>query len=160
MASNAPRDFIKPICKNRRALHDYEVDDRLEAGIALVGSEVKSLRAGKGNLVDAYVRFKDGEAWLVGAHISLYDPANRLNHDPLRERKLLLHRSQVRRWEGRVKEKGYTVIPLTMYFKGPNVKVELGLGKGKQTHDKREAIRERDDRRDMDRTARQRDYGR
>jgi len=152
--ATAPRDHLKPICKNRRALHEFEVEDRLEAGIVLLGSEVKSLRAGRGNLVDAYIRFKDAEAWLVGAHIAPYEFANRLNHEPLRERKLLIQRSQRRRWEARVREKGFTVIPLSMYFKGPHVKVEIALAKGKKTHDKRESIKERDDRRDMDRAQR------
>lgn len=154
MATQTPRDQIKPVCKNRRALHDYEVEDRLEAGIALLGSEVKSLRAGKGNLTDAYVKFADGEAWLVNAHISPYDFSNRQNHEPLRERKLLLHATQIRRWQARVKERGYTIIPLSLYFKGPHVKVELGLGRGKKLHDKRDAVKERDDRRDMERAAR------
>lgn len=157
MATQVPRDHIKPITRNRRALHEYEVDDRLEAGVSLVGSEVKSLRAGRCNLVDSYVKFEAGQAWLLGAHISPYDFANRQNHDPVRTRRLLLHRNQIRRWEAKVKEKGFTVIPLSMYFKGPHVKVELGLARGKKTHDKRESIKERDDRRDMERSTRRRE---
>lgn len=147
------RDRILPICRNRRALHDYEVEDRFEAGIVLRGSEVKSLRQGRVNLQDAYVRFKDGEAWLVGAHISPYSHANRENHDPLRERKLLLHAHEIRRLASKVQERGLTVIPLGMHFKGPHVKVELGLGRGRKVHDKRAAIKEREDRRDIARAS-------
>jgi SsrA-binding protein len=150
------RDRILPIHRNRKAFHDYAIDDRVEAGIALHGSEVKSLRRGHGNLSDAYVLFRDGEAWLVNAHIAVYPEANRENHAPLRERKLLLSRRELTRLAARVRERGYALIPLSLYFKGPWVKVELGLGKGKRQHDTREALKDREDRREMERAARER----
>ena len=152
MAQSYTRDALRPICRYRKAFYEYEISDRLEAGIVLLGSEVKSLREGRGNLNDSYVRFNDGEAWLINAHISPYPQANRENHEPLRERKLLLRKSEIRRLFSRVRERGYTVVPLTMYFKGPHVKVELGLGRGKKLHDKRAALREKQDRRDMERS--------
>jgi len=150
------RDRILPICRNRKAFHDYAIEARLEAGMALSGSEVKSLRQGKGNLADAWVHFREGEAWLVGSHIAPYPQANRENHEPTRERKLLMSRRELSKLAARVREKGLAVIPLSMYFKGPWVKVELGVGRGKKQHDKREAIRDRDDRREMDRATRDR----
>lgn len=136
-----------PTIRNRKAFHDYHILDRWEAGIALTGSEVKSLRAGKANLRDAYGRIKDGEIYLVGAHISPYDPASRDNHEPRRDRRLLLHRREIRRLIGKVMEKGLTLVPLAFYFKRGKVKVEIALASGKRKYDKREAIKEKDIRR-------------
>lgn len=144
----------KPICENRRARHEYEVLDTLEAGLCLVGSEVKSLRGGKGSVVEAYVKLEKGQAWLVDAHISPYDKANRFNHEPRAPRRLLLHKSEIVRWTRKTMEKGLTVVPLRMYFEGPWVKVEIALVRGKKLHDKRDAEREREDRREMDRALR------
>ena len=143
-----------PICENRRARHEFEILDTLEAGLALVGSEVKSLRGGKGSIAEAYVAFEDGEAWLVDSHVQPYPQANRFNHEPRRRRKLLLNQSERARWAKRVVEKGLTVVPLRMYFQGPWVKVEIALARGKKLHDKRDAARDREDRREMDRAMR------
>jgi SsrA-binding protein len=151
-----PRDHIQSIYRNRKVFHDYQIEDRVEAGISLLGSEVKSLRLGAGNLADAYVVFRDGEAWLVNAHISPYARATHENHEPLRERKLLLSHREIRKLGAKVRERGYSLVPISMYFKGAWVKVELGLGKGKRKHDKRHALKEREDRRDMERAARER----
>ena len=146
------------IATNRRALHDYEILDTLEAGISLAGPEVKSLRAGHAALGDAYVLFRKGEAWLVNLHISAYEQAGKANADPIRERKLLLHRSEISRWARKVAEKGLTVIPLDLHWKAGRAKVEIGLARGKRSYDKRHAIREREERRDLDRAMR-RDRG-
>lgn len=145
-----------PIAENRRARHEFEILDTLEAGLALLGSEVKSLRGGKGSIAEAYVHFEDGEAWLVDAHIQPYPQANRNNHEPRRRRKLLVHQSERARWSKRVAEKGLTVVPLRLYFEGPWVKVEIALARGKKLHDKRDAARDREDRREMDRAMRAR----
>ena len=134
----------KVICTNRRARHRYHLEETVEAGMALRGSEVKSLRAGKANLSDAYVRIHKGEAFLAKVHIAPYDPANRENHDPERERKLLLHRREIDRLGGKVRERGYTLVPLEMYFVGGHAKVKIALAKGKRLYDKREAIAKRE----------------
>jgi SsrA-binding protein len=139
------------ICRNRRALHDYEILDQAECGIMLVGTEVKSLRAGYGNLEDAYARIDDGEVWLIGAEIPEYEYGNRLNHKPKRARKLLLHRREIERFAGKASEKGLTLVPLRMYFKDGFAKVELAVAKGKQTHDKRETLKKADAKRQIDR---------
>jgi SsrA-binding protein len=139
------------ICRNRRALHDYEILDTAEAGLVLVGTEVKSLRAGYGNLEDAYARIDDGEVWLIGAEIPEYEYGNRLNHKPKRPRKLLLHRREIERFAGKATEKGLTLVPLRMYFKDGKAKVEVAVAKGKQTHDKRESLKKADARRQIDR---------
>ncbi|MBI5478960.1 MAG: SsrA-binding protein SmpB, partial [Deltaproteobacteria bacterium] len=141
-------------CENRRARHEYSILDTMEAGVALAGSEVKSLRAGGASLAEAYVRFEDGEAWLVDAHIAAYEPASSQNHDPRRRRKLLLRRTEMDRWAKRARERGLTAVPLRLYFRGPWAKLEVGLGRGRKLHDKRAAMKERDDRREMDRGAR------
>lgn len=151
-----PRDALRPICTNRRVFHEYEVLDRLEAGISLLGSEVKSLRAGHANLSDAYVKIEGGEAFLLAAHISPYSHAHHVNHDPLRVRKLLLSSHEIKRLKQKIKEKGLTVVPISMYFKGPWVKIELAIGRGKKLHDKREALKQRDDDREMERASRRR----
>jgi SsrA-binding protein len=144
----------RDITVNRRARHDYHIEETIEAGLVLVGSEVKSLRQGKANLKDSYGRIERGEAWLLNAHISPYDPASQFGHDPTRARKLLLNRREIFRLDGKVKERGYTLVPLRMYFRNGRVKVELALARGKQQHDKRAAIREREVRREMDRAVR------
>jgi len=142
---------VRNIVTNRRARHDYHLHDRFEAGIALLGSEVKSLRAGKANLQEAYVRLDPGGAWLVGCHISPYTHANRLNHDPLRERRLLLHQREIDKLQRGTREKGMTIVPLRLYLKGSRVKVELALAKGKRLHDKRESLKARDAKREIER---------
>ncbi len=146
----------KIIASNRRARHDYEILDRFEAGIALRGPEVKSLRAGKANLSDAYAVVRGGEVFLLNLHISAYGPATRENTDPRRERKLLLHRSEIHKLSGRVAERGLTLVPLNLYFKEGRAKVELALARGKRTYDKRERIRRREDEREARRSLRER----
>ncbi|MBX9585226.1 MAG: SsrA-binding protein SmpB [Gemmataceae bacterium] len=137
------------ICRNRRATHDYEIADRLECGIVLVGTEVKSLREGYGNLDDAYAKVERDEVWLVGAEIPEYTHGNRLNHQPKRPRKLLLHRREIAKFAGKASERGFTLVPLRMYFKDGRAKVELGVGKGKQAHDKRQSMKTADAKRDI-----------
>lgn len=134
----------KLIASNKKALHDYFVLQKFEAGVALEGTEVKSLRDGAANLKDAYVIFKDGEAFLFGAHISPYSHGNRENHDPIRTRKLLLHRREIEKLQAQVVEKGLTVVPLRLYFKGRNVKAEIAVVRGKKLFDKRETEKRRE----------------
>ena len=141
----------KLICQNKKARHNYSIEDTYEAGIALVGTEVKSLREGRANLGDSYGKIKDGEVFLVDAHISPYSFGNRFNHDPLRTRKLLFHKKEIRRLIGKVQEKGFTLIPLRLYFSNGKAKVELGLGKGKKLFDKRETLKRKTMERDMER---------
>jgi SsrA-binding protein len=141
----------KLICQNKKAWHNYSIEDKYEAGIALVGTEVKSLREGRANLGDSYGKIKNGEVFLVDAHISPYSHANRFNHDPLRTRKLLLHKKEIRRLIGKVQEKGFTLIPLRLYFSNGKAKVEVGLAKGKKLFDKRETLKRKTMERDMER---------
>jgi len=152
--AKAPK--VKAIATNKKAFHEYFIDDRTEAGLALTGTEVKSLREGRAQLKDAYVQFRDGEAFLVGAHISAYAAGSWTNHLPERDRKLLLHRREIARWAGLVATRGVTCVPLSLYFKGSHVKAEIALVKGKKLHDKRDAIRDRDLKREADRDMRQR----
>lgn len=142
-------DGRKIVCKNKRAWHDYEILETLEAGMVLVGTEVKSLREGRVNLKDSYAKVRDGEAYLVDAHVSPYSHGNVWNHDPLRERKLLLHKKEIRRLAGKTQERGLTLIPLQIYFKAGKAKVELGLARGKRLYDKRAAIKKREEDRDL-----------
>jgi SsrA-binding protein len=144
-------DATVNICRNRRATHEYEILDKVECGLVLVGTEVKSLRAGHASLEDAYARVDDGEVWLIGAEIPEYEYGNRLNHKPKRPRKLLLHRKEIDRFASKASEKGLTLIPLRMYFREGKAKVELAVGKGKQTHDKRESVKKADAKRQIDR---------
>lgn len=139
------------VATNRRARHRYELLETYECGIELVGTEVKSLRAGKAQLVDAYAVIDRGEVWLRGAHIPPYPPAAEQNHDPERPRKLLLHRYEIERLVGRIQRRGLTLIPTRIYFKGPRAKVELALARGKEQRDRRREIRDRDMRRDVER---------
>lgn len=141
----------KFITQNRKARHDYHIVETIEAGIALAGTEVKSLRAGRANLKDSYADIQNGEILLVGAHISPYEEGNRFNHDPERSRRLLLHKREILRLGVKVREKGYTMVPLSLYFKGNRVKVELALVRGKRQYDKRATVAERSAKRDMDR---------
>ena len=141
----------KLICQNKKAWHNYFIEDKYEAGIALLGTEVKSLRDGKANLGDSYAKIQKGEVFLVDAHISAYRFGNRFNHDPLRSRKLLLHRREIRRLIGKVQEKGLTLIPLRLYFSDGRAKVELGLAKGKKLFDKRENLKRKTMEREMER---------
>lgn len=140
---------MKALVSNRKAYHDYHIEDTLEAGIVLLGTEIKSLRAGRANLKDSYVSIKEGEAFLVGTHISPYSHGNITNHEPLRTRKLLLHGREIDRLAGRVQQKGYSLIPLRIYMKGPYAKVEIGLARGKRVFEKREAIKEKEARKEI-----------
>jgi SsrA-binding protein len=139
----------KLIASNKTARRNYEITDTYEAGMVLTGTEVKALRAGKANLKDSYALVNDGEVFLRELHISPYDHGNRYNHDPLRARKLLLHKREIRKLYGKSREKGLTLIPLKLYFKNGKVKVEIGIGKGKKLHDRREDIKRREERRDI-----------
>ena len=141
----------KNVTVNRKARYEYEIIQVYEAGIVLQGTEVKALREGKANLVDSYGLLKENEIWLIGAHISEYTQGNINNHDPVRTRKLLMNRSEIRKLIGKVKEKGLTLVPLRIYFKKGKVKIEIALAKGKKVHDKRETIAKRDFNRDQER---------
>ena len=134
----------KLIAKNPTAFHNYNIDDKLEAGIVLSGTEIKSIRSGKANLKDSYAIIKNGEVYIVGMHISPYEHGNIFNKDPLRDRKLLLNKREINKLIGLTKQKGYSLVPLNMYFKGSLVKIELGVGKGKKLYDKREEIAKKD----------------
>jgi SsrA-binding protein len=152
-------DTIKMVCRNKRAYHDYQISDTLECGIVLKGTEVKSLREGSTSLEDAYAKLQDGELWLIGCDIPEYAMGNKLNHKPKRPRKLLLHRREIAKFAGKASERGYTLMPLRMYFKNGRAKVELGVARGKQMHDKRQdqktAEAQRDIRRAMNERRRQ-----
>lgn len=147
----ADKKGVKVAAQNRKAHHDYFVEDRYEAGIELFGTEVKSIRAGTLNLKDSYCIAKNGELYLHGMHISPYEHGNIFNRDPVRPRRLLMHKREIMRLFGRIKQDGYSLIPLSIYFKGPRVKLEIGLAKGKKLYDKREASARRDAKREMDR---------
>jgi SsrA-binding protein len=152
MSSNKERLAAqRDVAVNRRARHDYFIEETVEAGLVLTGSEVKSLRAGKAQLKDSHARIQRGEAWLFNAHISEYSPAAQFGHDPTRSRKLLLHRREIDRLEGKVRERGLTLVPLRIHYTHGRAKVELGLARGKKLYDKRESIKERETRREMDR---------
>ncbi|HWB74318.1 MAG TPA: SsrA-binding protein SmpB [Nannocystaceae bacterium] len=155
-AKSAPASTDVVLSVNRRASFDYEVIERYEAGIAFTGSEVKSVREGRISLAEAYAAVERGEAWLIGAHVAEYVLAHRRNHEPMRRRKLLLHRREIDKIGQAVQRDGLTLIPLKVYTKGRNIKVELGLCRGKQVHDKREKVKERQHKREMDREMRER----
>lgn len=152
----AKKAGVPSIAQNKKAYHDYFVEEEYEAGIELSGTEVKSIRAGKVNLKDSYVSLKTGEAFLIGMHISPYEQGNIFNRDPLRSRKLLLHRREINKLMGQTSQQGYTVIPLKLYFKGQYVKILLGLCRGKKDYDKRASIAERDAKRHMARAVKER----
>ena len=145
------KDHIKIIAENRKARQDYFIVNEYEAGLVLKGTEVKSLRQGRANLKDSYARIKDGEVFIYQMHIAPYPFAFYDNHDPLRPRKLLLHKQEIKRLYGKVNEKGHSLVPLRLYFKGGKVKILLALAKGKRKYDKREAIKRRDEQRDLER---------
>lgn len=149
------RHHIKIIAENRKARHNYFIEDDYEAGMVLAGTEVKSLRMGKANLGDAYARITNGEVFVHQLHIGAYPFAYYGNHDPLRRRKLLLHKYEIKRLYGKVNEKGYSLVPLRLYFKGGKVKIKIALARGKRSHDKRETIRRRDQKRELDRERKQ-----
>ena len=154
----AKKKGMKLIANNKKAFHDYFIEDTYEAGIALAGTEVKSLRMGKCSIKESFIRVENGEVYIYGMHISPYEKGNIFNRDPLRARKLLLHRYEIRKIEGQIAQKGYTLVPLNVYLKGSLMKVEIGLAKGKKLYDKREAAAERSAKREMDRTMKS--YGR
>ena len=145
------KDQVKPIARNRKAFHDYEILDKLEAGIELRGTEVKSLRNGKVQMADAYARVEDGELYLVGLHISPYEKTAYGNHEPTRKRRLLAHRREIRRLAGKLNERGLTLVPLSLYFRRGWAKVELGLARGKRQYDKRQDIKRREHQRQIER---------
>jgi SsrA-binding protein len=146
---------FKQVAANRKVFHDYEIVEKLEAGISLTGTEIKSLRAGGAHIREAYARPLDGEMWLYGAHIAPYKAGSYQNHEPTRPRRLLLHRKQIRAWSAAISEKGLTVVPLSLYLKDGMAKVELGLAKGRRQYDKRQAIAKRDAEREMQRALKQ-----
>ena len=147
MSTNA----VKTIATNRKARHDYHVDDTFEAGLVLTGTEIKSIRAGRVNLRDSYATLKEGELWLFNTHIAPYEQGAYANHEPRRPRKLLMHRREINRIAGKLQEKGFTLVPLRLYLKNNLAKVELGLARGKKQYDKRAALRERETSREIDR---------
>jgi SsrA-binding protein len=144
-----PEEGIKVIARNKRAFHQYNVFDRLECGIALTGTEVKSLREGSASLEDAYAKIDQGEVWLLGSDIPEYAMGNRMNHKPKRPRKLLLHRREIVKFAGKASERGFTLVPLRLYFRRGRAKVELAIARGKQLHDKRETLKKADAQRDI-----------
>lgn len=147
-------DEVKPVATNRKAFHLYYIEDRLETGMVLAGTEVKSLRAGKANLSDSYAMVEEGELWLYNLHISPYEAGNRANPDPIRKRKLLAHKREIQKLLAKASQKGWTLVPLRIYFSDGRAKLELGLGVGKKLFDRRETIKERDLRREEDRERR------
>lgn len=146
----AKKEEQKLIANNKKAYHDYFIDEKYEAGIALHGTEVKSMRMGKCSIKESFIRIENGEVFVYGMHVSPYEKGNLFNKDPLRVRKLLLHRSEINKLQGKIKEKGYTLVPLQVYFKDGKVKVEIGLAHGKKLYDKREDIAKKDQRREAE----------
>ncbi len=153
------KEAYKLIANNKKAYHDYFIEDKLEAGIALAGTEVKSLRMGKCSIKEAFIKIDKGEMLIYGMHISPYEKGNIFNKDPLRTRKLLLHKSEINKLQGRIQIQGYTLMPLQVYFKGSLVKVEIGLAKGKKLYDKRADIAKKDQRREAERDYKIRNLG-
>lgn len=149
-------DSDRPIATNRRARYEYHIEETYEAGLALTGTEVKSLRAGRASIGDAYARVENGEVWLYHVHIPPYEAGSIFNHDPLRKRKLLLHRNEIRRLSGRIQQKGYTLVPLRLYFNRGMVKIELAVARGKRQYDKRAAIETREAQRRIEKAIRRR----
>ena len=147
--SNDTDEGIKPIARNKRAFHQYNIFDKLECGIVLTGTEVKSLREGSSSLEDAYAKIERGEVWLLNSDIPEYAMGNRMNHKPKRPRKLLLHRREIAKFAGKASERGFTLVPLRMYFRRGKAKVELAIARGKQVHDKRETLKKADAQRDI-----------
>lgn len=140
---------IREVTRNRRAKYDFEILETLEVGVALQGTEVKTLRAGEVSLAEAFVRIRNGQMWLEQARIDEYREGNRHNHNPSRPRRLLAHKREIEKWAQRMKEKGLTIVPISLYFRGRVVKLEIGLGKGRKRHDKRQVLKDRDNRREL-----------
>lgn len=153
------KESIKLIANNKKAYHDYFIEDTYEAGISLAGTEVKSLRMGKCSVKESFIRIEKGEMMVYGMHISPYEKGNIFNKDPLRPRKLLLHKYEINKMAGKMAEKGYTIVPLKVYFKGSLVKVEIGLAKGKKLYDKRQDIAKKDAKREAERDFKVRNFG-
>lgn len=151
MSNTADAGAVKTVVKNRKARHEYHILETWEAGLVLQGTEVKALRDGRANLQDAFARVEGGELWLYNVHISPYEPGNRFNHDPLRRRKLLLHRQEIRKLVGKVEQEGLTLVPLEIYFRRGIAKITLALVRGKKLHDKRDDLRRRSAEREMER---------
>ena len=147
---------FKVVATNRKAAHDFNLEDRYEAGLVLKGTEIKSIRVGRVNLSDGYAQPQDGELWLFNVHIAPYDPSGRYSHEPCRPRKLLLHRREINRLISRVQERGYTIVPLRMYLKDGRAKVEIALARGKRKYDKRQAIAKQDAQREVERALKER----
>lgn len=145
-----PKHHVKVVASNKKAFHDYEIKETYEAGIVLTGTEIKSVRQGKVNLKEAYARVFRGEVWIYGMHIAPFEQGNRFNHDEYRNRKLLLHKTEIRKLIGQVAVEGYTLVPIRLYLQNGFAKVEIGLARGKQLHDKRHAIKERDHKREIE----------
>lgn len=145
---------VKVVARNRKARHDYEILETVEAGLVLMGSEIKSIRAGRVNIAEGYVQYKNGELWLLNVHIATYDEAGQWGHEPLRPRKLLLHRKQIAQFYNRTRERGFTIIPLEIHLRDGRAKIELGLGRGKKKYDKRETLRKEDAKRQVERVLR------
>ncbi|MCI5500301.1 MAG: SsrA-binding protein SmpB [Lachnospiraceae bacterium] len=145
------KETKKLIANNKKAFHEYFIEDKYEAGVALAGTEVKSIRMGKCSIKESFIRIEKGEVYAYGMHISPYEKGNIFNKDPLRPKKLLLHKDEIRKIEGKIAQKGYTLVPLNVYFKGSLVKVEIGLAKGKKLYDKRQDIAKKDQRREAER---------
>ena len=145
------KDSVKLVANNKKAYHDYFIENKYEAGVALHGTEVKSIRMGKCSIKESFIRIENGEVWVYGMHVSPYEKGNIFNKDPLRPKKLLLHKDEIRKIEGKIAQKGYTLVPLNVYFKGSLVKVEIGLAKGKKLYDKRQDIAKKDQRREAER---------
>ena len=148
--AKAPKENVKLIANNKKAYHDYFIEDKYEAGISLAGTEVKSLRQGKCSIKESFIRIEKGEVFIYGMHISPYEKGNIFNKDPLRIKKLLLHKYEINKMAGKIAEKGYTLVPLQVYFRGSLVKVELGLAKGKKLYDKRQDIAKKDQKREAE----------
>ena len=155
----AKKAGMKLVANNKKAFHDYFIEDTYEAGIALAGTEVKSLRAGKCSIKESFIRVEKGEVYIYGMHISPYEKGNIFNRDPLRPKKLLMHKNEIRKLEQKIKEKGYTIVPVEVYFKGSLVKVQIALAKGKKLYDKRNDIAKKDMRREAERDFKVRNLG-
>ncbi|MDG4657137.1 SsrA-binding protein SmpB [Ectobacillus antri] len=151
-----PKGHGKVVAQNKKAYHDYFIEETYEAGMVLQGTEIKSIRAGRVNLKDAYARIQNGEIWIFGMHISPYEQGNRYNHDPLRTRKLLLHRKEILKLIGYTKETGYTIVPLRIYLQNGFAKMQIGVAKGKKNYDKREDLKKKEAKRDIERAFRER----
>ena len=149
--AKAPKENVKLIANNKKAYHDYFIEDKYEAGISLAGTEVKSLRQGKCSIKESFIRIEKGEVFIYGMHVSPYEKGNIFNKDPLRVKKLLLHKYEINKIAGKIAEKGYTLLPLQVYFRGSLVKVELGLARGKKLYDKRQDIAKKDQKREAER---------